>query len=141
MSGLGWVQIFPLVKSSLKDLNLSAGIESWAVVASSSWSEKTLTMLRMLPDDSKDCESIWVQHKLFNAKLFNIASLDRPPNSRNQSLALIHNDIGNTMKKYKHMQCVKGGDFNLPYFNWLEKEILHGPGKSKCDLFVRFSLS
>ena len=45
---LGWVQIFHLVKPSLKDLNLSTGIKSWAVVASSSWSEKTLTMFRML---------------------------------------------------------------------------------------------
>ena len=40
------------------------------------------------------------------------------------------------MKKYKHMQCFIGGDFNLPGFNWLEEEILDGPGKSKCDLFV-----
>ena len=52
------------------------------------------------PNENKDCESIWVQLKLFNAKLLNIASLHRPPNSRNESLALIHNDIGNTMKKY-----------------------------------------
>ena len=57
------------------------------------------------PDDNKDCESVCVQLKLFNAKLLNIASFHRPPNSRNESLALIHNDIGNTMKKYKHMQC------------------------------------
>ena len=40
------------------------------------------------------------------------------------------------MKKYKHMQCAMGGDFSLPCFNWLEEEILDGPGKSKCDLFV-----
>ena len=33
------------------------------------------------------------------------------------------------------MQCIIG-DFNLPCFNWLEEEILDGPGKSKCDLFV-----
>ena len=33
---LGRVHIFHLVKSSIKDLNISAGIESWAVVASSS---------------------------------------------------------------------------------------------------------
>ena len=51
------------------------------------------------PDDSKDCESVWVQLKLFNPKLLNMASFHRPPNSRNESLALIHNDIGNTMKK------------------------------------------
>ena len=88
------------------------------------------------PNDNKDYESVWVQLKLFNAKLLNIASFYRPPNSRNESLTLIHNDIGNTMKKYKHMQCVIGGDFNLPCFNWLEEEILDGPGKSKCDLFV-----
>ena len=53
------------------------------------------------PDDSKDCESIWVQLKLSNAKLLNVASVHRPLNSRNESLALIHYDIGNTMKKYK----------------------------------------
>ena len=88
------------------------------------------------PDDNKDSESVWVQLKLFNAKLLNIASFHRPPNSRNDSLALIHNDIGNTMKKYKQMQCVIGGDINLPGFNWLEEEILDGPGKSKCDLFM-----
>ena len=69
------------------------------------------------PNDNKDCESVRVQLKLFNAKLLNIASFYRSPNSRNESLALIHNDIGNTMKKYKHMQCVIGGDFNLPCFN------------------------
>ena len=40
------------------------------------------------------------------------------------------------MRKYKHMQCVIGGDFNVPGFNWLEEKILDGPGKSKCDLFV-----
>ena len=88
-------------------------------------------------NDNKVCESVWVQLKLFNAKLLNIASFYRPPNSRNESLALIHNDIGNTMKKYKHMQCAIGGDFNLPCLNWLEEEILDGPGKSKCDLFVK----
>ena len=41
------------------------------------------------------------------------------------------------MKKYKHMQCAIVGDFNLPCFNWLEEEILDGPGTSKCDLFVK----
>ena len=68
-----------------------------------------------------------------------MASFYKPQNSRNESLALIHNDIGNTMKKYKHMQHIYkhiGGDFNLPCFNWLEEEIMDGPGKSKCDLFV-----
>ena len=69
------------------------------------------------PNDNKDCESVWVQLKLFSAKLLNIASFNRPPNSWNESLTLIHNDIGNTMKKYKHMQCVIGGDFNHPCFN------------------------
>ena len=34
------------------------------------------------------------------------------------------------------MQCAIGGDFNLPCFNWLDEEILDGPSKSKCDLFV-----
>ena len=52
-----------------------------------------------IPDDNKDCESIWVQLRLFNAKLWNIASFYGPPNPRNESLTLIHNDIGNTMKK------------------------------------------
>ena len=56
--------------------------------------------------------------------------------SQNESLTLIHNDIGNTMRKYKHMQCVIGGEFNLPGLNWLKEEILDGLGKSKCDLFV-----
>ena len=66
-----------------------------------------------LLNETNDCESVWVQHKLFNAKLLNIASFYKPPNSLNESLALIHNDIGNTMKKYKHMQYIIGGDFNL----------------------------
>ena len=88
------------------------------------------------PDDNKDSESVWVQLRLFNAKLLNIASFYRRPNSWNESLTSVHNDIGNNMKKYKHMQCDIGGDFNLPCFNWLEEEILDGPGKSKCDLFV-----
>ena len=57
------------------------------------------------PNDNKDCESVWVQLRLFNAKLLNIASFHRPPNYRNESLALIHNDIGNTMKN-TNMQCV-----------------------------------
>ena len=35
---------------------------------------------------------------LFIAKLLNIANFYRPTNSRNESLALIHNDIGNTIK-------------------------------------------
>ena len=56
------------------------------------------------PDDNKGCESVWVQLRLFNVKQLNIASFHRPPNSRNETLTLIHNDIGNTMKKYKHMQ-------------------------------------
>ena len=34
------------------------------------------------------------------------------------------------------MQCIIGGDFNLSCYNWLEKEILDGSGKNKCDLFV-----
>ena len=34
------------------------------------------------------------------------------------------------------MQYIIGGDFHLPSFNWLEEEILDGPGTSKCDLFV-----
>ena len=34
------------------------------------------------------------------------------------------------------MQCAIGGDFNLPGFNWHEEEILDGPGKSECDLFL-----
>ena len=72
------------------------------------------------PDDNEDCESVWVQLKLFNAKLLNMASFHRPPNSRNESLTLIHNDIGNTMKKYTHMQCIVGGHFNLLCFSWLE---------------------
>ena len=79
--------------SSLKDLNLSARIESWAVVASSSWSEMTLTMLRTLFQMTIKTVSVWIQVKLFNAKLLNIASFYRPPNSRNESLTLIHNDI------------------------------------------------
>ena len=81
--------------------------------------------------------SVWVQLKLFNAKLLNIASFYRPPNSLNESLALIHNDIGNT-KKNTNMQCIIGGDFNLPGFNRLEEEILDEPGKSKFGLFVNF---
>ena len=60
---------------------------------------------------NKDCESIWVQHKLFIAKLMNIASFHRPLNSLNESLTLIH-DIGNAMRKYQHMQYVIG-DFHL----------------------------
>ena len=71
----------------------------------------------------------------------NIASFYRPPNSQNESLALIHNDIGNTMKKYKHMQCIIGGDINLPGFNWHEEEILDGPSKTKCDLFMNMVLA
>ena len=88
------------------------------------------------PDDHKDCESVLVKLKLFNAKLLTIASFYRPQNSRIKSLALIHNYVCNTMKKYKHMQCVIGGDFNLPCFNWLVEEILDRPSKGKCDLFV-----
>ena len=65
-----------------------------------------------------------------------MASFHRSPDSRNESLAFIHNDVGNTMKKYKHMQCAMGGEFHFPGFNWLEEEILDGPCKSKCDLFV-----
>ena len=76
------------------------------------------------------------QLKLFNAKLLNIASFHRPPHSQNESLALIHNDIGNTIKKYKHMQCANRGDLNLSCLNWLEEEILDGPYKSRCDLLV-----
>ena len=34
------------------------------------------------------------------------------------------------------MQCVIGGDINLPCFRRLEEEILDGPDKGKCDLFV-----
>ena len=34
------------------------------------------------------------------------------------------------------MQCVIGGDINLPGSNWLEDKILDEPGKSKCYLFV-----
>ena len=59
------------------------------------------------PDNNKGCGSIWVQLRLFNAKLLNIASFYRPPNSRNESLTSIHNDIGNTMRKYK---LVLGGN-------------------------------
>ena len=92
--------------------------------------------LDAFPNDNKHCVSVCVQLILFNAKLLKIVSFYGPPNSRNESLALIHNDICNTMKKHKHMQCVIGGDFNLPGFNWLEEEILDGPGKSKCYLFV-----
>ena len=95
----------------------------------------TLAMLRMLFQITIKTVSVWVQLRLFNAKLLNIASFYRPPNFLNESLALTHSDIGNTMKKYKHMQCIIR-DFNLPCFNWLEEEILDGPGKSKCDLFV-----
>ena len=88
------------------------------------------------PDDNKDCESVWFQLNLLNAKLLNIASFHRPPNCRNKSLTLIHNDIGKAIRKHRHMQCVMGGDFNLTGYNWLEEEILDGPSKSKCDLFV-----
>ena len=49
------------------------------------------------PDDNENSESVWVQLKLVNAKLLNIASCHRPSNSWNVSSALIHNDIGNTM--------------------------------------------
>ena len=31
------------------------------------------------PNDNEDCESVWVQLKLFNAKLLNIAYFYRPP--------------------------------------------------------------
>ena len=69
------------------------------------------------PNDNKDFGSVWFLLRTFNAKLLNIASFHRSPNSRNESLSLIHNDIGNTMKKYKHMQCTIRGDYNLPGFN------------------------
>ena len=88
------------------------------------------------PNDNKDCERVWVLLKLFNAKLLIMAYFHRPPNSHDESLALIHNYISNTMRKYNHMQCVIGGDFDLPCFNRLEEGILDVPGKSKCDLFV-----
>ena len=39
------------------------------------------------------------------------------------------------------MQCVMTGIFNLPGFNPLEEEILGGPGKSKCDLFMNMVLA
>ena len=69
-------------------------------MVSSSWSEVALIMLRMLfPDDSKGCESIRVQLKLFNTKPLNIASFNGPLFSWYESLTLIHNDIGNTMRK------------------------------------------
>ena len=87
------------------------------------------------PDDNKDCESVWVQLKLLNAKLLPMASFHRPQNSRNESLTLIHNYTCNTMRKYKHMQSIIG-DFNLPGFNWLEEEILDGPSKGKYDFFL-----
>ena len=48
-------------------------------------------------DDNEDCESVWVQLKLFNADLLNIASFYRPQNPHNESLALIHNDIRDTI--------------------------------------------
>ena len=88
------------------------------------------------PNDNKDCESVWVQLKLFNAKLLNIASFYRSPNTWNEIFTLIHNDIGNVMRKYKHTQCTIGGDFNHPRFYWLEEKILDGRSKSKCDVFV-----
>ena len=47
-----------------------------------------------IPDDNKDCESVWVQLKLLNVKLLNIAFFYRPTNSLNELLALIHNNIG-----------------------------------------------
>ena len=94
-------------------------------------------MLRMLFQMAMKTVSVsMVQLRLLNAKLLNIASFHRSQNFRNESLALIHNDIGNTMKKYKHMRCAIGGDINLPGINLLEEEILDGPSKSKCDLFV-----
>ena len=59
------------------------------------------------PNDNIECESVFIQLILFNAKLLNIAPFHRPPNSRNESLALIHNDIGNTMKKQTYAMCYR----------------------------------
>ena len=56
------------------------------------------------PDDNKGCESVLFQMKLFKAKLLNI-DLYKPPNTWNGSLTSIQYDIGNTMRKCKHMQC------------------------------------
>ena len=36
------------------------------------------------PDDNKDCESVWVQLKLFDEKLLNISSFHRAQNSWNE---------------------------------------------------------
>ena len=87
------------------------------------------------PTDNKDCGSVWVQLKFFNAKLLNIASFNRPLNSQHELLTLIH-DICNTIRKYKHMQCLIGRDFNLYSSNWLEEGKLDGTSKSKCDLIA-----
>ena len=59
----------------------------------------TLTMLRILFQMTIKTESVSVQLMLFNAKLLYIASFYRPAASRIESLALIHSDIGNAMKK------------------------------------------
>ena len=48
----------------------------------------------IFPDDNKYCDSPWVQLQLLNAKLLNIASFNKPQNSWNESLTLIHNNIG-----------------------------------------------
>ena len=55
-------------------------------------------MLRMFFQMTIKTVRVWVQLKFINATLLNIASYHRPQNSRNELLALIYNDISNTMK-------------------------------------------
>ena len=47
------------------------------------------------PNGTNFFESIWVQLRFFKARLLNKASYHGPPILWNESLALIHSDIGN----------------------------------------------
>ena len=70
-------------------------------------------------------EDDWFQLKVFNEKFYNIGSFFVPPNSWNESLNLAY-IIGNGMGKYRHAQCIIGGDIHFPGFNWLVEEVLDG---------------
>ena len=67
------------------------------------------------------------QLNLLSAKLAHLWSFCILLNYINNSLTLIHNGVGNTIRKYKHMQYVIGVRFNLPSFSWQEELVLDGP--------------
>ncbi len=65
-------------------------------------------------DIDQGCECIWVQLKLHNGKLLNVASFYRPTDSKIDIMDKFHSSISNVLSKYKESQISIGGDFNLP---------------------------